>query len=107
MRTKSSPRPAPVFFPSSKPGIRGSRSGSKARPRRPRSPGRPCSGNFLLGLAAVFLLLCFQFRNYVEPILVMAVIPAGLVGVIWGHYALGLELSMPSMVGFASLAGWW
>ena len=61
--------------------------------------------NFLIGLAAVFLLLCFQFRSYVEPILVMAVIPAGLVGVIWGHLALGLDLSMPSMVGFASLAG--
>ena len=61
--------------------------------------------NFLIGLAAVFLLLCFQFRSYVEPILVMAVIPAGLVGVIWGHFALGLDLSMPSMVGFASLAG--
>ena len=61
--------------------------------------------NFLIGLAAVFLLLCFQFRSYVEPILVMAVIPAGLVGVIWGHWTLGLDLSMPSMVGFASLAG--
>ena len=61
--------------------------------------------NFLLGLAAVYLLLCFQFRSYVEPVLVMAVIPAGLVGAIWGHFALGLDLSMPSMVGFASLAG--
>ena len=61
--------------------------------------------NFLLGLGAVFLLLCFQFRSYVEPLLVMAVIPSGLVGVIWGHLALGLDLSMPSMVGFASLAG--
>ena len=67
--------------------------------------GASLQRNFLLGLAAVFLLLCFQFRSYVEPILVMAVIPAGLVGVVWGHYALGLELSMPSMVGFASLAG--
>ena len=61
--------------------------------------------NFLLGLAAVYLLLCFQFRSYVEPVLVMAVIPTGLVGAIWGHFALGLDLSMPSMVGFASLAG--
>ena len=67
--------------------------------------GASLQRNFLLGLAAVFLLLCFQFRNYVEPILVMAVIPAGLVGVVWGHFLLGLELSMPSMVGFASLAG--
>ena len=67
--------------------------------------GASLQRNFLIGLAAVFLLLCFQFRSYVEPILVMAVIPSGLVGVIWGHYALGLDLSMPSMVGFASLAG--
>ena len=67
--------------------------------------GASLQRNFLIGLVAVFLLLCFQFRSYVEPVLVMAVIPAGLVGVIWGHFALGLELSMPSMVGFASLAG--
>ena len=67
--------------------------------------GASLQRNFLIGLAAVFLLLCFQFRSYVEPVLVMAVIPAGLVGVVWGHYALGLDLSMPSMVGFASLAG--
>ncbi len=67
--------------------------------------GASLQRNFLIGLAAVFLLLCFQFRNYAEPVLVMAVIPAGLVGVIWGHLALGLDLSMPSMVGFASLAG--
>ena len=67
--------------------------------------GESLQRNFLIGLVAVFLLLCFQFRSYVEPVLVMAVIPAGLVGVIWGHYFLGLDLSMPSMVGFASLAG--
>ena len=67
--------------------------------------GASLQRNFLIGLGAVFLLLCFQFRSYVEPVLVMAVIPAGLVGVVWGHYALGLDLSMPSMVGFASLAG--
>jgi len=29
----------------------------------------------------------------------------GLIGVVGGHLMMGLELSMPSMVGFASLAG--
>ena len=67
--------------------------------------GASLQRNFLIGLAAVFLLLCFQFRSYFEPVVVMAAIPAGLVGVVWGHLALGLDLSMPSMVGFASLAG--
>ncbi|MGB1026382.1 MAG: efflux RND transporter permease subunit, partial [Rhodospirillaceae bacterium] len=61
--------------------------------------------NFSLGLIGVFLLLTFQFRNYVEPVLVLTAIPMGLIGAFFGHVAQGLELSMPSIVGFASLAG--
>ena len=60
---------------------------------------------FLLGLMGVFLLLSFQFRSYIEPLVVMSAIPLALIGVIWGHLLMGLELSMPSMMGFASLAG--
>jgi multidrug efflux pump subunit AcrB len=61
--------------------------------------------NMLVGLIGVFLLLSFQFRSYVEPITVMAAIPMALIGAILGHMAQGLELSMPSMIGLASLAG--
>ncbi len=60
---------------------------------------------FLLGLLGVFVLLSFQFRDYVEPLIVMLAIPLALIGVIGGHLALGLDISMPSMLGFASLAG--
>ncbi len=60
---------------------------------------------FAIGLIGVFLLLCFLFRSYSEPLIVMLAIPMGMIGVVWGHVALGLDLSMPSMVGFASLAG--
>ena len=60
---------------------------------------------FGLGLIGVFLILSFQFRSYLEPLLVMGAIPLALIGVIWGHVLLGLDLSMPSMVGFVSLAG--
>ena len=67
--------------------------------------GASLAQNFLVGLAAIYLLLSFQFRSYVEPLVVMASIPVGLVGVVAGHLALGLELSMPSIVGFVSLAG--
>jgi multidrug efflux pump subunit AcrB len=59
----------------------------------------------LVGLVGVFLILCFQFRSYVEPLAVMLAIPTGIVGVVWGHLALGLELSMPSLVGLATLVG--
>ncbi|SDH50547.1 efflux RND transporter permease subunit [Roseospirillum parvum] len=61
--------------------------------------------NFLIGLVGVFLLLSFQFKSYIEPFTIMLAIPMGLIGVIWGHFFQGLELSMPSMMGMGSLAG--
>jgi hydrophobic/amphiphilic exporter-1 (mainly G- bacteria), HAE1 family len=60
---------------------------------------------FAVGLVGVFLLLSFVFRSYLEPVVVMTTIPLALIGVVWGHLLMGLELSMPSMVGLASLAG--
>jgi hydrophobic/amphiphilic exporter-1 (mainly G- bacteria), HAE1 family len=67
--------------------------------------GKSIIKGFTLGLIGVFLLLCFLFKNYLEPIIIMAIIPLGLIGVIWGHLLMGLDLSMPSIIGFASLAG--
>ena len=60
---------------------------------------------FLFGVVGVFLLLCFQFRSYVEPLAVMCVIPAALIGIVWGHFLMGLDLSLPSMMGAVSLSG--
>ena len=60
---------------------------------------------FMMGLLGIFLLLSFQFRSYVEPVIVMIAIPMALIGVIWGHLVMGLDLSMPSMMGMASLSG--
>jgi len=60
---------------------------------------------FAVGLIDVFLLLSFQFRSYVEPVVVMIVIPFAFIGVVWGHLAMGLEFTMPSMLGFVALAG--
>ena len=60
---------------------------------------------FLLGLIGVFLVLSFLFRSYVEPVVVMLVIPLSLTGAIFGHMAMGLDFSMPSMLGFVALSG--
>jgi len=59
----------------------------------------------LLGLIGVYILLALQLRGYLAPLTVMAVIPTALIGVIFGHWALGLDLTMPSMIGMASLFG--
>jgi len=59
----------------------------------------------LIGVIGVFVLLSFQFRSYVEPLIAMAAIPFALIGVIAGHLIMGINVSMPSLMGFISLAG--
>ena len=61
--------------------------------------------NLLLGLIGVYLLLAYQFGNYIQPLAIVLAIPMGFIGVIWGHLFMGFELTMPSLVGFATLAG--
>lgn len=60
---------------------------------------------FFLALLGVFLLLSLQFKNYREPLVVLLNIPLALIGAIWGHYIMGIDFTMPSMIGFVSLAG--
>ncbi|MGB5763225.1 MAG: efflux RND transporter permease subunit, partial [Sedimenticolaceae bacterium] len=61
--------------------------------------------NVLLGMIGVYMLLALQFRGYLAPITVMSVIPTALIGVVFGHMALGLDLTLPSIIGMASLFG--
>ncbi len=58
-----------------------------------------------LGMLGIFILLSFQFRSYVEPLIVMVAIPFALVGVIWGHLLMGYDLTMPGILGFIALSG--
>ncbi|MES9930155.1 MAG: efflux RND transporter permease subunit, partial [Candidatus Thiodiazotropha sp. 6PDIVS] len=67
--------------------------------------GQSIGRNVLMGLIGVYMLLALQFKGYVAPLTVMLVIPAALIGVMFGHMALGLDLTMPSIIGMASLFG--
>ncbi len=58
-----------------------------------------------LTLLLVFLLLYLNFRNIVEPLVVMLSIPFGLLGGIWLVYANDYNLSVAVAVGFIALAG--
>ena len=60
---------------------------------------------FIIGVLGIFVLLSFQFKSYSEPAIVMVAIPFALIGVIFGHWLLGITLCMPSILGFVSLAG--
>lgn len=58
-----------------------------------------------IGLVGVYVLLSFQFRNYFEPLVVMTAIPLSMIGVLWGHWLMGIDMTTPSSLGFISLAG--
>lgn len=60
---------------------------------------------FLIGLIGIYVVLSFQFRSYIEPVIVMLSIPLAFVGVVVGHLIMGYNISMPSLIGAASLAG--
>ncbi len=66
---------------------------------------RSMLSGFVLGLIGVYLLLSFQFRSYIEPFIVMIIIPFAFIGAIGGHMLLGIDFTMPSMLGFVALAG--
>lgn len=63
----------------------------------------------LLGLIAcltvIYLTLAWVFASWLKPLVVMAVIPFGLIGVIHGHHAWGMAMSMFSVVGMLGMAG--
>ncbi|WBU40523.1 MULTISPECIES: efflux RND transporter permease subunit [Marinobacter] len=72
---------------------------------RSRETGQSIARGLLIGLLGIFLILSFQFRSYLEPIIVMLAIPVAFMGAVWGHLLMGYNLSMPSLIGAASLAG--
>jgi multidrug efflux pump subunit AcrB len=62
---------------------------------------------FALGvvLAGIFLTLSWVFASWTRPLVVMSVIPFGLVGALFGHWAMGQALSMFSVVGLLGMTG--
>ncbi|MFV1994276.1 MAG: efflux RND transporter permease subunit, partial [Verrucomicrobiales bacterium] len=56
-------------------------------------------------LFGIYAMLAIPFRSYVQPLIVMSVIPFGLIGAVIGHVIEGLPLSFLSYFGMLALAG--
>ncbi|MGX0902570.1 multidrug efflux pump subunit AcrB [Roseovarius sp. MBR-79] len=59
----------------------------------------------MLTLLGIYLVLSLVFASWTRPMVVMAVIPFGLVGAIWGHIQWDVPLSMFSVVGLLGMTG--
>jgi len=58
-----------------------------------------------VALACMFALLTLEFRSYVQPLLIMAIIPFGAIGAVLGHLVMGLDLTLFSVFGLVALTG--
>ncbi len=60
---------------------------------------------FGLALFGVYALLAIPTKSYLQPLIIMGVIPFGMIGAIFGHWVMGHPLSMMSLMGVIALSG--
>jgi len=59
----------------------------------------------ILAVIGIYIILAAIFASYSRPLAVMSIIPFGIVGAIVGHYLMGFNLTILSMIGLLGLAG--
>jgi multidrug efflux pump subunit AcrB len=60
---------------------------------------------YILALIIIYALLAIPFRSYVQPLVVMASIPFGIVGAVLGHLVMGYDMSLISVMGIVAVSG--
>ncbi len=58
---------------------------------------------FAVGL--MYVIIAWIFASYFAPLVVMLVIPFGLAGAVWGHFIMGYDLTLISLMGMLGLSG--
>ena len=59
----------------------------------------------IVAMVAMFVLLTVEFRSYFQPAIILAVIPFGVVGAIFGHALMGMNLTLFTVFGLVALTG--
>jgi multidrug efflux pump subunit AcrB len=60
---------------------------------------------FLLAILVQYCLLAIPFRSYIQPLIIMAAVPFGIIGALWGHLILGIPVGLLSVFGIVGLSG--
>jgi len=56
-------------------------------------------------LFMIYALLAIPFKSYWQPLIVMSVIPFGAIGAVAGHWVMGMDLTIFSILGLLALTG--
>lgn len=60
---------------------------------------------FGVALIIIYMLVVYQFGNFIVPSVIMAPIPLTLLGIIPGHWLLNADFTATSMIGWIALSG--
>lgn len=60
---------------------------------------------FGFAMLMIYIILAWLFQSYFQPLLVMCIIPFATIGLIWGHFILGFDITFLSLIGFVALSG--
>jgi multidrug efflux pump subunit AcrB len=60
---------------------------------------------FALALFGIYALLAIPTHSYLQPLIIMGVIPFGVIGAVVGHWLTGHAISMMSLMGLIALSG--
>ncbi len=60
---------------------------------------------FAVALMAMYVLLTVEFKSYLQPMIILLIIPFGAVGAIWGHVWMALPMTLFSILGLVALTG--
>ncbi len=63
------------------------------------------SRGYIMAMMAIYAVLASMLRSYVQPFVIVAAVPFGLIGAVAGHAILGLDLTMMSLFGIVALSG--
>ncbi|MBU2753661.1 efflux RND transporter permease subunit [Acidithiobacillus sp. CV18-2] len=66
---------------------------------------RDMGAAFLVALVLIYMLVVWEFGNFVIPAIIMVPIPLTLIGILPGHWLFGASFTATSMIGFIALAG--
>ncbi|MEA3314342.1 MAG: efflux RND transporter permease subunit [Campylobacterota bacterium] len=60
---------------------------------------------FIIALILIFISLVWMFDSIVKSLIILSTIPFSVLGVLIGHFIMGLNLTMPGLIGIIGLAG--
>ncbi|MCF6201032.1 MAG: efflux RND transporter permease subunit [Hydrogenimonas sp.] len=77
----------------------------KGEEKENRTVKREIIQSAVIAIFLIFVALVWMFNSIALPLITLSTIPLSILGVLIGHYIMGINLTMPSLIGIVGLSG--